>query len=118
MKVRQRTDGRKLTIKRAASANFAPKQEKPALMTSHKTQKEQEFPYIEWSYLDSPTTKEAVLLYNERVTTYKEMSLLQQRLSEDPNLADQICKLDARNRLADRKLQELNNQLKLTTEKQ
>ena len=48
MKVRQRTDGRKLTIKRAASANFAPKQEKPALMTSHKTQKEQEFPYIKY----------------------------------------------------------------------
>lgn len=66
--------------------------------------KKEEFPNIEWEKLDNIDVQHAILLYNDRVTSYHKAQELEPLLDANPDIAAPYQEAMIRNTLADNEL--------------
>ena len=77
----------------------------PAAPVSKKNLKAEEFPRINWLDNESEDIQLAILLYDERVNTWKQLCALRQEVDNCPEKALAIADLDDRNRMAHHELE-------------
>ena len=76
---------------------------------SKKKSKYEEFPAIDWNNNSNPDIQTCILLYDERVNTYRRMQEMDVLMDSKPELAMEMVELDNRNRQAHRELQLYND---------
>lgn len=77
----------------------------PAAPVAKKNLKAEEFPRIDWLNNQSEDIQLAILLYDERVNTWKQICELRQDVDNCPEKALAIADLDDRNRMAHHELE-------------
>ena len=77
----------------------------PAAPVAKKNLKAEEFPRINWLDNESDDIQLAILLYDERVNTWKQLCELRQEVDSYPEKALAIADLDDRNRMAHHELE-------------
>lgn len=77
----------------------------PAAPVAKKNLKAEEFPRINWLDNESEDIQLAILLYDERVNTWKQLCALRQEVDSCPEKALAIADLDDRNRMAHHELE-------------
>ena len=83
----------------------------PAPRPKHGMQKEEEYPNIKWGDLDDEDVRDAVVLYNDRIQTWRRMKELDAVLDNAPTTADitEMAELRIRNLQAFAELRSLND---------
>ena len=77
----------------------------PAAPVKKKNLKAEEFPRIDWANNQSEDIQLAILLYDERVSTWQQLIKLRQEIDDYPEKALAIADLDDRNRMAHHELE-------------
>lgn len=77
----------------------------PAAPAPKKNLKAEEFPRIDWTNNQSEDIQLAILLYDERVSTWQQLCRLRQEIDDYPEKALAIADLDDRNRMAHHELE-------------
>lgn len=79
--------------------------EAPAAPAPKKNRKAEEFPRIDWTNNQSEDIQLAILLYDERVSTWQQLCALRAEIDSYPEKALAIADLDDRNRMAHHELE-------------
>ena len=79
--------------------------EAPAAPAPKKNRKAEEFPRIDWTNNQSEDIQLAILLYDERVSTWHQLCALRAEIDSYPEKALAIADLDDRNRMAHHELE-------------
>ena len=77
----------------------------PAAPAPKKNRKAEEFPRIDWTNNQSEDIQLAILLYDERVSTWQQLCALRAEIDSYPEKALAIADLDDRNRMAHHELE-------------